>query len=352
MKRARIIIADTDVNYILSLQQKFVEDFSDRADLEIITDREYFETLFSEPQKAEILIVSEELYDRTLQKHNITHVFLMTEQAEEGSTAELNVNRIYKYTGIRDIFHVITAQSSDVLQTEAGKKREAQIVVVTSASGGVGKTTTAMGLAAALSKNYRRVLYINTDSLQTFQHLLRNRTPISGNDIYSELMHADDDIYRRIRHVIRKEMFSYLPPFKAALISLGLGPDIFEKVAASARSSGDFDVVLIDADSSFDENKTKLLELADKVIFVTGQNAASVTATNILIENINGIDSEKYVFLCNDFDREADNALISSQIPLKFGVSEYVEHFYHYDRMKGVDFAGQTCFQRAAYLLE
>ncbi len=352
MKRARIIIADTDVNYILPFQQKFVEDFSDRTDLEIITDREYFETLFSAPQKAEILIVSDELYDRALQKHNLAHVFLLSEQKEKGDTAGLNVNRIYKYTGIRDIFHVITGKSADVLQTEGGGKKEAQIVVVTSASGGVGKTTTAMGLAAVLSKNYRRVLYINTDSLQNFQHLLQNQTPISGNDIYSELMHADEDIYGRIRHVIRKELFSYLPPFKAALISLGLDPDVFGKIAASARSSGDFDVVLVDADSSFDENKTKLLELADKVIFVTGQNAASVTATNILIGNINGIDNEKYVFLCNDFERDADNALFSPQISLKFGVSEYVEHFHHYDRMKAVDFAGQTCFQRAAYLLE
>ncbi|MCD7981739.1 MAG: AAA family ATPase [Clostridiales bacterium] len=352
MERPRIIIAETDVEYVLPLQQIFVAELFDRADLEIITEREYFEILFSAPQKAEILIVSEDLYDMKLQKHNIAHVFLLSEQEEKGDTAELNVNLIYKYTSIRDIFHVITGKSADVLQTEAGGKKEAQIVVVTSASGGVGKTTTAVGLAAVLSKNYRRVLYINTDSLQTFRHLLQNHTPITGNDIYSELMHADNGIYGRIRHVIRKELFNYLPPFKAALISLGLGPDVFGKIAASARSSGDFDVVLVDADSSFDENKTKLLELADKVIFVTGQNAASVTATNILIENINGIDNEKYVFLCNNFERDADNALISPQIPLKFGVSEYVEHFHHYDRMKGVDFAGQTCFQRAAYLLE
>lgn len=43
MARPRIIIADTDVNYILSLQLKFVEEFFEKIDLEIITDRNYFE---------------------------------------------------------------------------------------------------------------------------------------------------------------------------------------------------------------------------------------------------------------------------------------------------------------------
>ena len=46
MARPRIIIADTDVNYILSLQLKFVEEFFEKIDLEIITDRNYFENMF------------------------------------------------------------------------------------------------------------------------------------------------------------------------------------------------------------------------------------------------------------------------------------------------------------------
>ena len=46
MAKPRIIIADTDVNYIIPLQLKFVEDFFEMVDVEIITTEEYFETLF------------------------------------------------------------------------------------------------------------------------------------------------------------------------------------------------------------------------------------------------------------------------------------------------------------------
>ena len=80
MARPRIIIADTDVNYILSLQLKFIEEFFEKIDLEIITDRDFFEKTFESPQRAEILIISEDLYDLSIQKHNIGNIFLMTEK--------------------------------------------------------------------------------------------------------------------------------------------------------------------------------------------------------------------------------------------------------------------------------
>lgn len=100
MSKARVIVADTDINYIIPLQLKFAEEFFDAIDLEIISDRSYFEELFASPQKADILVVSEELYDTSLQRHNISNIFLMTEQYEENQTVELNVNRIFKYTSL------------------------------------------------------------------------------------------------------------------------------------------------------------------------------------------------------------------------------------------------------------
>lgn len=41
MAKPRIIVADTDINYIIPLQLKFVEVFFEKVDLEIITDKEY-----------------------------------------------------------------------------------------------------------------------------------------------------------------------------------------------------------------------------------------------------------------------------------------------------------------------
>ena len=80
MSKPRIIIADTDISYIIPLQQKFIEEYFEKIDLEIISDPSYYELFFSSPQKADVLIVSEELYSTKLQRHNIGNIFLMTEQ--------------------------------------------------------------------------------------------------------------------------------------------------------------------------------------------------------------------------------------------------------------------------------
>ena len=59
MAKPRIVIVDSDINYIIPLQMKFVDEFFEKIDLEIITDPIYFNDLFSTPQKIDILIISE-----------------------------------------------------------------------------------------------------------------------------------------------------------------------------------------------------------------------------------------------------------------------------------------------------
>ena len=351
MAKPRIIIADTDVNYIIPLQLKFVEDFLEMVDVEIITTEEYFETLFSTPQRADILIVSEDLYSQAMQRHNISHIFVMNEQYEEDQTADLNVNHIFKYTSIKEIFNEITGKSADVLKIMTGTKQETQVVLFYSASGGAGKTTAAIGVSASLTKNYKRVLYINASSLQVFQHMLENHSAITAADVYAKLATADEDIYSSIKHVIRKELFSYVPPFKAALMSLGLKYSVFEKIILSAKRSGEYDFIIVDADVTFDEDKASLLNLSDKVVIITNQSLVSVLATNILVTNINGASADKYIFICNDFNKEEDNALISPNVTLKFSVSDYIDHFNHYANMKPDDLSKESSIQKTAFLI-
>ena len=42
MASPRIIIADSDINYIAPIHLKFVEEFFDKIQLEVITDKDYY----------------------------------------------------------------------------------------------------------------------------------------------------------------------------------------------------------------------------------------------------------------------------------------------------------------------
>ena len=48
MSKPLIVIADMDTAYLAELENKFLVELGDRAELEIISDPEYFEQFFSE----------------------------------------------------------------------------------------------------------------------------------------------------------------------------------------------------------------------------------------------------------------------------------------------------------------
>lgn len=346
MDKLRVIIAETDLSYILPLQQCFLEKFLDRIEFEVVDNRTYFHKMFVVPQTAEVLIVCEELYNSSLRKHNLSHIFVLTEQQQEEYPLERNVVYVFKYTNIVEIFHKLSAPINLM-----DARRDPEIIVVSSAAGGVGKTTVALGLCGGLAKNYKKVLYINASRLQSFQHFFENCGAIVSPEIYESLNREGHHFFRDIQHTIRKEIFSYLPPFKMSLLSLGIPYAVYSELAVQAKDSGDYDYIVVDTESSFDAENSRLLGLADKVLMITDQSRSSVYATEVLLENISGVSNGKYFFVCNRFVKEEQNALVSSKMQTSFTVSEYVERFPNYDTMNCDDFAREPAFARVALLM-
>ena len=350
MSRAKIIIAEEDINYVVAFQAKFVDYFYDKVNLEIITDKDYYDMFFSTPQKVDVLIVSEDLYDSSLQRQNIEHLFVLAESNEGIEESNSFITRIYKYSSVKEILGTIVGDCTDVFQFESGVGDNAQIILVTSASGGSGKTTVSMGLAGSLAEK-NKVLYINTDKLHTFQYLLYNKDAILSNEIYSKLMNDNSNAYNIVKNTIRNEVFHYLPPFKASLLSLGIKSDIFEKIVQASKASKEYDYIIVDTDNVFDEMKAKLIDIADKVMIVTNQTKVSVNATNEFVKNINDFNLEKYKFVCNDYEVDRENDKLKSKVKQKYIVDENIEHIENYDQLEIKDIVNLNCFQKAKYLV-
>lgn len=350
MGRAKIIIAEEDINYVVAFQEKFVDYFYDKVNLEIITDKDYYNMFFSTPQKVDVLLVSEDLYDSSLQRQNIDHLFVLAESNEGIEESNAFITRIYKYSSVKEILGTIVSDCTDIFQFESGVGDNAQIILVTSASGGSGKTTVSMGLAGSLAEK-NKVLYINTDKLHTFQYLLYNKDAILNNEIYSKLMNDNSNAYNIVKNTIRNELFHYLPPFKASLLSLGIKSDIFEKIIQASKASKEYDYIIVDTDNVFDETKAKLIDIADKVMIVTNQTKVSVNATNEFVKNINDFNLEKYKFVCNDYEVDRGNDKFKSKVKQKYIVDENIEHIENYDQLEIKDIVNLNCFQKAKYLV-
>lgn len=349
MAKPKIIIADKDINYIIPLQLKFAVDFFEKVELEIITDENYFKTYFLTPKKADILIVSNELYTHDIQRHNISHIFVMNERSDVEQVQDLGVDYIFKYTSIKEVFNEIISKASDVLATVSSVKKKTQIILVYSPCNDIIKTAVAMGVCTCLTKNYKNILYINAGHLQVFQRMLDNQLPIISNDVYTKLAKATDNIYNEIKHVIRKEYFKYLPPFKAALMSFGLKYSLYEKIIVSAQNAAEYDYIVVDADATFDEDKTQLFSIADKVIIVTEQTEPAIYATNALVDNVTGVNEDKYVFVCNGLTKD-DGTVGLRNVDMRFNVSDYIEHNVCYEQIKCADLINYEEIQKIAFL--
>lgn len=347
MKKARIVIADADVNYVMALQSKWIEQFYDKVNLEIITDKNYYKEFFMTHQKIDILIVSEDLYDLSVRRHNINSVFILSEDDETNIETNAYTKIIYKYSSIKEIINTVRANSDDILSFEENEGNKTQVILVTSAAGGVGKTTVAIGLAASFAEE-SKVLYINSEKIHSFQHLLKDKTSVSGN-IYMRLQENQDMEFEEIKEYIRNESFDYIPPFRASLLSLGIKPDIYKKLIERAKMSKEYDYIIVDSDNVFDENKVNMMEMADKVIVVTKTNRASIMATKNLLQNINGMTMDKYKIIVNDFCRDikVENDLLMQD----FSIDEYVENISDYEEKEIKDFSHMKSMQKIKYLL-
>lgn len=350
MGKPKVILADTDEKYLAPLEMKFLDELNDDIDLELITDAAFFESYFSTDKHADVLVVSEDLYSRELQKHNISNIFVLIEQPDEGSTDDLGITKIFKYTNPKEIYNQILAASSGAIDKEKRKTKETVVVLVYSPSGGVGKTTLALGMCLCFAQSFKRVLYVNAERINTFQHLMNNQAAIPNKNI-ADFSSRASDMYNKVKHVLRTEKFDYLPPFGAALSSLNIDFSIYENFIKSAKLTKEYDVIVVDTDTVFDLAKASLITQANKVLMVLDQSKSAVFSMNMLMKNMNCNDNEKYYFVCNKFDSNKSNALVTSGEKPKFMVNEYVGCIDDIDSMAVSDLVGKADIQKTSFLV-
>lgn len=343
-----ILLADPDAKYLRPLELKFLEELSGRIDLEIITDIDYFKQYFSQPKTVEVLIIDEKWYHESLEQHNIDQIFVLTDSCSE-IESKRTIQYIFKYSSSNEIYNTVI-RSMKGMSFEQKKDRETKVVVITSGSGGTGKTTIALGIAANLASRMQRVLYIDVEHVNTFQYWLKDCVPMNAA-VYSNLQKDRSGLYSHIKAYMGQDDFSYIPPFKAALVTLGISMSFYRTLINEAKESGDYDVIVVDTEAVFDEDKAFLMTYADTLIMVVNQTPTSVYTMNELLKNIRIDSSDKYLFVCNNFEEHSYNALISPQENHKFIVNEYVHHIDEYEKLSLDDLKNNRDIQKLSYLL-
>lgn len=329
MSNITIALIDTDESYLTPLELKFVHSFGDQAKYIIITETTYLEQFFSKPQEIDILVIDEKLYNNSFDKHNIGKTFLLTDDREDQS--EEVGNKIYKYSSDIEIFnHIITNSPMDKLNLV--KDKETKVIMVYSPIGGSGKTAMALGISSVLSKMRKKVLYIDTETIQSFFIYLQDIHYLNNEKLHN-FFTKNVDVVSFLSEVIENEFFDYVLPVKQSISSLNIQLEHYQELIEKLKQIKLYDYIILDTSTEFNAQKTKLMGQCNKIILITGEDSYSKCKMNSFLENIDFAGFNRFIFVSNAWNTQVSTKAVKTDPNKKFTVSEYIQKWVDSDNV-------------------
>lgn len=350
MAKPVVVLADLDEDYVGPLECKLLKELRETVTLEVITSQEYFDSYFSMPHDTEVLLISSDLYSDVLEKQNIEKLIVLTEERDFIETGNLHADYVYKYINLSHIFDKII-NSCESLRPRTLDQRDSEVLLFFSPVGGSGKTTTAIATASYFQETYKRVLFLNAEYIQTFKCLLPNGKN-APNSIVNTIARMNDASFKELLDYIESDCFDYFPPLRAGLVTFGLEFEFFARLIETVKESNKYDYIIVDTDSVFNDDKTDLFNLADKVIVTLTQDRLSLFKAESFLDNLDSADREKYHFVCNKYKSEEDNAFAGSSNGSGIVLDGYIEYDTQIMQMNAGSLGSFDSLTRIASTLE
>ncbi|WP_256760696.1 hypothetical protein [Cohnella sp. WQ 127256] len=180
-----------------------------------------------------------------------------------------------------------------------------QVITVFSASGGAGKTTVALNFIRQAGERGLRTFYLNMEVLNATSLLFGKGEP----DSLSRLLYAlqahpeqwDSLVQQLCRHQSQLRT-DYLDAPEHPGERVAMTSELMMSLVEKFRSSGKYDLIIIDPDSGAGDWHRKLLQMSDRIVWLALDDAQTLLKTEILLrhwqEHI-GVERGKISFVLN-----------------------------------------------------
>ncbi|MEF2243566.1 hypothetical protein [Paenibacillus sp. IITD108] len=176
-----------------------------------------------------------------------------------------------------EIYSELTGASEHVKLSSVQGKAGAQVIVVYSVSGNIGKTAIALHLAHAAGVRHSRVFYLNMERWNCFELWLGGETPRQDEQKQSgmsELLYSvkrgglqsSQWLEQRKRHKLLQA--DYVLPFELDEDWDAFSGEEAAAIVELAAGCGHYDVIVIDLDSGLGQLQMAMLDRADVIVWV------------------------------------------------------------------------------------
>lgn len=352
MQSISIVLIDGDDKFLEGLEWKLLEELGERAEIESITEQEYFDTYFEKPKSIDVLVAQENWYRECVQKQNVNLTFVLQENEVQEET-DSRICMLHKYMNPGEMARCITEKISQRLniRTNTDTNRVTKGIMVYSPIGGVGKTTTALGLSVALAKQGKKVLYFNAESIQSFQWYMQDKG-YAYEELASCIVNEDEHALSYLKNAVGHEEFDYVKPMRQSILAYGITEENYLFFINQILDANIYDYIIFDVSSELTLFKTKLMARCYRVVNVLQQDALSVYKIEEFLKNIDYSDDEKMLWVCNNYRETCENRILYSEILQNCSIAEYVAK----EEMNGraitlENIRRSNLFQATAYLL-
>ncbi len=312
-----LLLISLDEEYVNLVEGTLARSLSSKVNISVISDIKYLSEYCKHEVATGVLIVDEKCISY-IEKIRANKVLIITEKNDSREDS------VYKYGGAQALLRAIPLEY--IRKGGDGSLKETKIIKVATATGGSGKTTTAIGVARAFFEMGRKVLYINSENIQDFPYLLCNKEHLKDEVIRVMTKPAAVSADYVLNAVVN-EGFDYLPAVSGMLSSWQITVNTLLDIAKEIAGRKLYDYIVVELPKDVVDRDAFKIHDNEMMILTALQDNYSFMKTSGFI-SIMGYREENCVVVCNmvrnneeiSFGREIEGCSVCD--------------FVNYDRMR------------------
>lgn len=297
MAKIKMVIADTDEDYIEGLYNFITCNYFGRFQLSSYTRESYLlEFLDNNTDKIDILLISPELYSDQLQRYHIKTVIILSSGKLASGIENFECINKYQHAGklINQILNIYAEQNHSEVSVNAGSKKT-KVVGFYSPVGGSGKTTVSIVSSIISTQMGRSAFYLNFEDFHSTPLLLNCENHLNLSNILYYLKEKNKNIMLKMeacRCIDDVTGIHYFMPPESIIEMDEMLPEELQQLIIHLKNMSYYDVVFVDMSSSFNRKNVKLMESCDEVIIVLTQDSTTEVKVNSFIKELDILSSK------------------------------------------------------------